>query len=134
MILFIEIVIIFKFIFFNKIIILIIIIKRFFLQMIKVDFLLNNFIFVSRNVSFLIFFIRNLIYFFCSFFFYIVEWIIFSKRYFDFFFLFYIVIKEQQILFIFDIKVRFELDFNYKIRFKGVGFFLFQKRLLIFRN
>lgn len=125
MISFTETVITSKFIFFDKTIILTTIIKRFPSQMTKVDSPPNNPIPASRNVSFLTFSIRNLIYSPCSFFSYTVEWTISSKRHLDSPPLFYIATKEQQISFTLDIKVRSELDLNYKIRLKGAGLFLF---------
>lgn len=95
--------------------------------MTKVDSPPNSPIPASKNVSFLTFSIRNLIYSPCSFFSYIVEWPIsvkISKRHLDSPPLFYIATKEQQISFTLD-KVRSELDLNYKIRLKGAGLFLF---------
>lgn len=68
---------------------------------------------------------ETLIYSPCSFFSYTVEWTISSKRHLDSPPLFYIATKEQQISFTLDIKVRSELDLNYKIRLKGAGLFLF---------
>lgn len=124
MISFTETVITSKLIFFNKTKTLTTIIKRFPSHMTKVDSPPNSPIPASKNVNFLTFSIRNLIYSPCSFFSYIVEWPI-SVKHLDSPPLFYIATKEQRISFTLDIKVRSELDLNYKICLKGADLFLF---------
>lgn len=131
MISFTETVITSKFIFFNETITLTTgtIIKRFPSHMTKVDSPPNSSIPASKNVNFLTFSIRNLIYSPCSFFLLHCWMANFSlrlvKKHLDSPPLFYIATKEQRISFTLDIKVRSELDLNYKICLKGADLFLF---------